>query len=54
MGKIYVMASKKDSLVNELKKKNDRLSISPKNDYICSELGEISRLSKEGILSSCL
>jgi len=34
------------------KKKIHKLSIGLKNDYICSELGEQSRLGKEGILSS--
>ena len=35
--------------MNITKKNIDKLSISLKNDYICSELGETSRLGKEGI-----
>ena len=32
----------------------EELSIGLKNDYICSELGEQSRLGKEGIAGPCL
>ena len=39
-------------MINDEKEKNiDKLSIGLKNDYICSELGEQSRLGREGVMS---